>query len=114
MSLAGFVPSYNMDACKLFDYISLHTNTNIQHGANGGEFHIEHLGYWVDGYDAENNIVYEYDEKHHFVNESIISRDKARQLEIMDHLKCLFIRIKYDTPNNVVLNEVKRLTDIHK
>jgi len=26
---------------------------------------IKEFGYWIDGYDAINNIVYEFDEKYH-------------------------------------------------
>jgi len=52
---------------------------------------IEELGYWVDGYDKENNIVYEYDEKRHKYKKD---KDKQRQREIEEFLECEFIRIK--------------------
>jgi hypothetical protein len=64
---------------------------------NGGEFYIEKLGFWVDGYDKENNIIYEYDEKHHFdKNGKLLECDSNRQYEIENFLKCEFIRIKYN------------------
>lgn len=73
----------------------LENNTFIQHALNGGEYHVKELGYWVDGYDRENNIVYEWDEKHHYdVYGNLLERDLNRQKEIEDYLKCRVIRIK--------------------
>jgi len=87
-------PRYNPDGCRCLDKIMLETNTFIQHAENGGEFHIKELGYWVDGYDKENNIVYEYDEKHHFnIDGSLCDRDIRRQKEIEEFLGCKFIRM---------------------
>lgn len=91
-----FHPSFNKKACEYFDLLMLETNTHIQHALNGGEYHIEELGYWVDGYDKENNIVYEFDEKYHFnKNGSLKLKDIQRQKLITEHLKCKFIRINY-------------------
>lgn len=90
---ANFHPNYNKKACEYFDKLMIETKTNIQHAENGGEFHIESLGYWVDGYDKENNIVYEYDEKKHsYKNKK--QKDIERQNEIINLLNCQFIRIK--------------------
>jgi len=60
---------------------------------NGGEFYIKELGYWLDGYDKENNVVYEFDEKYHD-NQKQKQKDMLRQQDIINHLKCKFIRIK--------------------
>jgi very-short-patch-repair endonuclease len=57
---------------------------------NGGEYYIEELGYWVDGYDETNNVVIEYNEKHH---KRQISKDEKRKNEIIEFLKCKFIEI---------------------
>jgi len=90
------IPSFSSLACSIFDTISKEQNIHIQHGMNGGELHIEKLGYWIDGYDKINNTVYEYDEKHHFdKNGELSSIDLIRQKEIEKLLKCTFIRIKY-------------------
>lgn len=68
---------------------------DLQHAENGGEYFIEKLGYWVDGYSKEKNIVLEYDEKHHFdKNGEYIKKDLIRQKQIEDFLNCKFIRIK--------------------
>jgi hypothetical protein len=48
-----------------FNKLMVEKGINIQHAENGGEFHIKELGYWVDGYDAKNNTVYEWDDPHH-------------------------------------------------
>jgi hypothetical protein len=70
-------------------------NIFIQHALNGGEYYIKDLGYWVDGYDEENNTVYEWDEEyHHYVNGELSEKDIKRQLEIEEFLKCRFIRIR--------------------
>lgn len=66
--------------------------TDLQHAENGGEYHIEELGYFVDGYSKEKNIVIEYDEPHH-LSELQSKKDKKRQHEITEYLKCEFIRI---------------------
>jgi hypothetical protein len=73
------------------------TGTNIQHAENGGEFFIKELGYWVDGYDHINNIVYEWDETPHYVNNELREKDKLRQIEIEKFLNCKFIRIREES-----------------
>ncbi|MCK9445437.1 hypothetical protein M0Q50_00920 [bacterium] len=84
------IPFFNKNACKIFDDISIKERIFIQHAMNGGEYYIKELGYWVDGYDKENNIVYEFDEKYHKYKKE---KDIIRQKEIEIFLKCKFIRI---------------------
>ena len=84
-------PRYNPIACEYFNNLMEQTGTYIQHAQNGGEYNIKELGYWVDGYDIENNIVYEYDEIYHNSN---LTKDKQRQKEIEEFLGCKFVRIK--------------------
>jgi hypothetical protein len=85
------IPSFNKEACRIFDEIMLRENIFIQHAMNGGEYYIKELGYWVDGYDKENNVVYEFDEDYHKYRKE---RDLKRQQEIEKFLGCVFIRIK--------------------
>ena len=88
-------PNYNPKACEMFNNMMIKNNCYIQHAENGGEYHIKELGYWVDGYDAENNIVYEFDEMHHFdFYGSLNKKDIIRQSQIEKNLKCEFVRIK--------------------
>jgi len=88
-------PNYNKNACKMIDKFGKQNNYSFQHAENGGEYFIKELGYWVDGYDEENNIVIEIDEAHHFnVYGHLLEKDKMRQNEIEEFLGCKFIRIK--------------------
>ena len=91
----NFHPPYNEKGCDYFNNLMIENNTFIQHALNGGEYHIKELGYWVDGYDKENNIVYEWDEEHHhYVDGSLSEKDIKRQIEIEKFLNCEFIRIR--------------------
>lgn len=87
-------PNYNPGACKAIDKYGKQHGYDFQHAENGGEFHIKPLGYWVDGYDAEQNVVIEYDEPRHFVGGKLRPTDVQRQKEITEHLGCTFIRIR--------------------
>tara|TARA_R110000751_G_scaffold173040_1_gene279471 strand:+ start:527 stop:1135 length:609 start_codon:yes stop_codon:yes gene_type:complete len=69
--------------------------TDLQHAENGGEFQV--CGYFVDGYSKEHNIVFEYDEKHHFKNGNLKEKDIKRQSQIEKTLDCKFIRIAQET-----------------
>jgi len=89
-----FRPNFSELACTLFDKISSLCNIHIQHGLNGGEYNIVELGFWVDGYDKENNIVFEFDEARHFNNDgSLKEKDILRQRSIEQYLQCKFIRL---------------------
>lgn len=90
-------PFFNETGCKFFDKIMSEQNCHIQHALNGGEFYIKELGYFLDGYDIENNIAYEWDEKHHFdVEGNLLEKDIVRQKKIEKFLNCKFIRFKAD------------------
>ena len=89
-----FHPPYSKKGCEYFNMLMEKTGTNIQHAENGGEYYIEELGYWVDGYDEENNVVYEWDDPGHFIGNELREKDKKRQKEIEEFLGCKFIRIK--------------------
>lgn len=90
----NFHPPYSKRGCEYFNKLMDETGIKIQHAENGGEFHIEELGYWVDGYDKENNTVYEWDDKRHYINGELSEKDKNRQRRIEELLRCKFIRIK--------------------
>jgi len=82
------IPGYNPEACKIIEQYGNDNGYNFQHALNGGEFQV--CGYFVDGYDKENNVVIEYYEKHHTKTKE---RDERRKQEIVDHLGCKFIII---------------------
>jgi hypothetical protein len=92
MKKLGVMPGYNPKACIEIDNYGKENGYNFQHAENGGEYHIKELGYWVDGYDKEKNIVVEYMEKHHD-RPSHIKKDKKRKEEIIQLLNCKFIEI---------------------
>lgn len=81
-------PSYNLDAIPILEQFAEENDLNLMHAENGGEYYIEELGYWVDGYDPEKNVVVEYYEKFH---ERQKERDDRRKQEIVEYLDCEFI-----------------------
>lgn len=92
-----FQANFNIKACKYFDKLMKETGTNIQHALNGGEYVVKKYCYFLDGYDKDNNIVYEYDEKSHYdSNGNLKEKDIIRQNNIIKELGCKFIRIKED------------------
>lgn len=92
-----FHPPYSKKGCEHFNKLMSQNGINIQHAENGGEFYIEELGYWVDGYDKENNVVYEWDDPRHFIGNELLEKDKKRQKEIEEFLGCTFVRIKQES-----------------
>jgi endogenous inhibitor of DNA gyrase (YacG/DUF329 family) len=84
-------PAYNINSIPIIEQKAKELGiTDLQHAENGGEFYIKELGYWVDGYSKDKNIVIEYYEKFHKKNEH---KDLRRQTEITNLLKCKFIII---------------------
>ena len=85
-------PNYNSSSISILEQKAKELNiVDLQHAENGGEYFIEELGYWVDGYSKEKNIVIEYYERHHNTQ---IKKDLQRQAEITKLLNCEFIIIK--------------------
>lgn len=80
-------------ACKYMDKLNEEKHWNLQHGMNGGE--ITCIGYFLDGYDKNLNIVFEYDEPRHYidvVNNVLCEKDIIRQNKIINELHCEFWR----------------------
>ena len=61
------------------------------------QYHV--CGYFIDGYDFENKIAYEIDEKYH-MSEAQIIKDNYRQRIIENELGCNFIRIEDNRNGN--------------
>jgi len=100
----GICPMHNKNACEFIDNYGKQNGYNFQHALNGGEFYIKELGYFVDGYDNEKNVVFEYDEPHHIylTTGKLKERDVIRMNLIKQHLNnCKFIRYSER------LNEIK-------
>lgn len=84
---------YAKRACKYIDKLNEEKHWNLQHAENGGE--VNCLGYWLDGYDKELNIVFEYDEPKHYkdvINNILKDKDIQRQNNIINKLNCQFWR----------------------
>lgn len=84
---------YSKKGCKLMNELNEKNSWHLQHAENGGEFFVD--GYWVDGYDKQNNIVFEYDEPQHYkdvVNNILRDKDIERQQNIIKALGCTFYR----------------------
>lgn len=91
-------PNYNKVACEYFTELNEEFGWNLQHALNGGEFFIKELGYWVDAYDKNKNIVVEYDEARHYnIDGTLKEKDINRMINIINFLKCEFWR--YDEQN---------------
>ena len=90
-SKGGCVPRYNPTACRLIEEYGRKHGYHFQHAENGGEFFIDGLGYWVDGYDKKKNAVIEYYERAH---QRTKKRDENRKKEIVRHLGCKFIELR--------------------
>ena len=99
-------PNYNPNSISIIEQKADELGiTDLQHAENGGEFHIKELGYWVDGYSSEKNIVIEVDEEYHFdVNGKLKQKDIQRQVEIIKELNCKFIRVNIETKEIMEVN----------
>jgi hypothetical protein len=87
--LGKVTPCYNPNACILIEEYGKKHGFNFQHAENGGEVRV--IGYSLDGYDKEKNVVIEVDEPSHRWK---VEYDARRQKEIEEHLGCKFIRLK--------------------
>jgi hypothetical protein len=85
------IPNYNPSSIPIIEQVGEENGYNFQHAENGGEYHIKELGYWVDGYDKEKNVIIEYYENYH---KKQSDKDKRRKQEIIDLLGCKFIELK--------------------
>jgi hypothetical protein len=85
-----FGPPHNPKACEIIEKYGEKHDYNFQHAENGGEYHIKELGYWVDGYDEKQNVIFEYYEKWHR-RTCHRKRDKKRRKEIISYMDYKFI-----------------------
>jgi hypothetical protein len=90
-SIGQVKPNYNPASIQIIENKAKELGiTDLQHAENGGEFYIKELGYWVDGYSKEKNIVIEYYEAQHKYQ---IEKDTIRKKDIERILKCKFVII---------------------
>lgn len=79
----GTQRTYSPSACSFMDQFNLKFGTKLQHGMNGGE--CQFIGYSLDGYDKEQNAIFEYDEPKHNIL-SVRQKDEERQRRLIDYL----------------------------
>lgn len=85
--------SFNKKACIYIDFLNAKNNWHLQHALNGGE---KQVGpYFLDGYDAELNIAFEYDEKYHH-KQMQLEHDKVKADYVINKLNCKLYRYDED------------------
>lgn len=105
-----FFPSYNKNAIEIIDQFGNVNGFTFQHAENYGEYFVEGIGCWVDGYDKQQNVVVEVYEPHHYRSGILKKKDIRREQHIIDALKCTFYRIEIDNDNNIVsISRVNKL-----
>lgn len=84
---------YNPNACKYIDQLNEKYSWHLQHAESGGEVCIG--GYFLDGYDKDLNIAFEYDEPRHYldvIGNKLKEKDIARMNYIIQKTGCRFFR----------------------
>jgi hypothetical protein len=85
-------PNFNIRACHYFDKLEKEKMWNGKYATKTGEHYIDGLGYFVDYYEPNLNIVVEYDKRKHFVGGKLKLKDMERMNEIKTNLHCKFFR----------------------
>ena len=102
MNKQKVIAAYNPKACNFIEVINQKLNICLKHALNGGEEIIN--GYYLDGYDKNRNIVFEYDEPHHYSSRKR-QEDLTRQNILIDALKPkMFLR--YNEENKELVDVI--------
>ena len=89
------IPSYNSNACKFFAKFDQENNTDGMYATNGGEYHVEELGYFPDYFNPDLKLIMEWDEERHYRNNQLKEKDIKRQKEIENLFPSFkFVRIR--------------------
>lgn len=86
-------PRVGKRACAYIDRLNESKGWHLQHALNGGEVRVGR--YFLDGYDKELNIAFEYDERLHYldVKANLLKQaDVDRMKYIQQRLGCRFFR----------------------
>lgn len=104
---------YNVNACRYIEFLNSRFGWQLQHAENGGEVRV--CDYFLDGYDSNLNIAFEYDEPRHYADvrsNSLCERDINRMHAIREELGCRFIRyneqlnLLYEIDDNLVWHQL--------
>ena len=125
MTGRGLGPRSDLESIELLEAFGKSLGLNLQHAENGGEIYLTELGYWLDGYYREQNVVVEIDEPYHFRKDlNLIEKDQRRHKLIQEHLGCRIYHIYFnkrtnrtvlynspDQPDNWNVNQGTELTE---
>jgi predicted RNA-binding Zn-ribbon protein involved in translation (DUF1610 family) len=90
---------YNPSACVFMDTYGSLNGYIFQHAKNIREYQVGR--YFLDGYDKDKNVVFEYDEQHHFRGGKLMPKDIVRQSKIIELIRpTAFFR--YNEPNKIL------------
>lgn len=92
LAVRGVSHRSNPIACKFIDSLNKSRNWNLQHAGNGGE--IEVYGYLLDGYDKEQNVIFEYDEPRHHLKKKK-EKDIIRQNDIIQYFTSIGKKVSF-------------------
>lgn len=126
----GKSPRYDLESINILQTFAEKHNLRLQHAEHGGEVYLRELGYWLDGYDSDRNIVVEIDEPFHFRTYRqegqllLLPKDIQRHKLIKEQLGCLIYRVYFnkrsgrvvlynspDQPDNWDVNKGIELTE---
>jgi hypothetical protein len=85
-------PNFNPKSVEYFKLLEKDRGWNGCYVGKNKEYLIEGLGYFVDYYEPNLNIVVEYDEQRHYVHDQLKEKDVKRMNEIKNYLHCRFLR----------------------
>ena len=88
------MPFFNQKACEFFKSLNDRFDLEGYYAENGGEFHIKELGYFVDYYEPNLNLVIEWNEEKHYDVNKLNDKHLKRQRQIKNKLGCMFVNIR--------------------
>lgn len=100
----GTFISFNPHACDYIERYGKDNGYNFIHALNGGEYLVENVWYYVDGYDVDKNVVIEYYEPHHKYK---IEEDDIRIGRIISELKCSVIIAREDKNGSIAIENIE-------
>jgi predicted RNA-binding Zn-ribbon protein involved in translation (DUF1610 family) len=90
---------YSLRACEFMDNYGKKYGYEFQHARNSTEYQVDR--YFLDGYDKEKNVVFEYDEQQHFKGGNLIPDDIVRQSKIIDLIRPIAF-FRYNEPKKIL------------
>lgn len=90
--------NFNKIACLYFEWLEKWNGWDGYYATKNKEYLVKELGYWVDYYEPNENLIIEWDEPRHYDrNGNLKPKDVFRMNEIKSHLNCRFFRYNQKT-----------------